>query len=95
MIGLIFLVLYVAEGCVATTDLNRHELRHIADHLTNAECRKLHESLQMHRFDLDHKVTGKNEPHVPCIVLLQYWDKVESKKSTFQVNEFNSENIGG
>ena len=82
-------VLFISTFCKGTTDLNKHELRYLADHLTHKECRKLHEALQMKRFDLDHKVNGKNEAKVPCIVLLQYWDKMESKKKTYQVIPFN------
>ena len=85
MIWIVSFMLLCTSYSEATTDLNSHELRYLADHLTNDECRKLHEALKMSHFDLDHKVTGQKEAHVPCIILLQYWDKVEAKKSNFQV----------
>ncbi len=73
--------------CVATTDLNKHELRYVADHLTRKECRELFEALEMKKFELDHKVTGEDAADVPCIVLLQYYDKVSGRKDSFQVRE--------
>ena len=85
MIWISFFMLLCTFYSEATTDLNSHELRYLADHLTNKECRKLHEALKMRHFDLDHKVTGQKEARVPCIVLLRYWDKVEAKNSNFQV----------
>ena len=85
MIWITFFMLSCTFYSEATTDLNSHELRYLADHLTNKECRKLHEALKMRHFDLDHKVTGQKEARVPCIILLQFWDKVEAKKSNFQV----------
>ena len=89
MIRIVSFMLLCTCYSEATTDLNSLELRYLADHLTNEECRKLHEALKMSHFDLDHKVTGQKEAHVPCIILLQYWDKVEAKKSNFQVRSIN------
>lgn len=76
MVPLLLLVL-VGSGSIATCggtiDINRHELQMVTDHLTDLECHKLYEALQLTTFYLDRQLTGTELPgktHVQPVVTL-------------------------
>ena len=77
------LVVFVFICVEGTYDLNIHQLQWLADHMKVKDCRKLVESLHMKTFELEHKLSGKAEPHMSCVNLLVKWDREEGRGKSY------------
>ncbi|XP_059476065.1 uncharacterized protein LOC132197043 [Neocloeon triangulifer] len=80
MVILFLIPFLLLEGCGAFQDVNLSQLQHIANHISQTDCRRLVASLGSADFELDPRLLQeglKLPATAPCIQLLVAWDKRE------------------